>query len=187
MTQADRIGIILAVAITAAAVAFTATGGIGVESDIPQIAEKEFVSPAILDPETQAAQKASQEVQQLSKDIQQRTEKMQETAKEATSAMLPAKLVSIHQGTSIPGCEEVNLCYDPQTVRIFVGGEIIWRNDDTAAHTVTSGRTITGPDGNFGSGLILPGEAFSTMFNESGSYPYFCMIHPWAEGSVSVQ
>ena len=56
-----------------------------------------------------------------------------------------------------------------------------------SAHTVTSGLVLTGPDGNFDSGLIRPGETFSNMFDESGTFRYFCMIHPWAEGSVTVE
>jgi plastocyanin len=70
---------------------------------------------------------------------------------------------------------------------IFVGGEVIWKNEDASAHTVTSGIALTGPDGNFDSGLIKAGETFSHRFEKSGEFRYFCMIHPWAEGSVTVK
>ncbi|MFB5621883.1 MAG: plastocyanin/azurin family copper-binding protein, partial [Candidatus Nitrosomaritimum yanchengensis] len=69
---------------------------------------------------------------------------------------------------------------------IFAGGEIIWRNDDSTSHTVTSGNIIEGPDGLFDSGLIKAGETFSFKFEKTGEYGYFCMIHPWANGSVTV-
>ncbi|MFB5647226.1 MAG: plastocyanin/azurin family copper-binding protein, partial [Candidatus Nitrosomaritimum yanchengensis] len=53
-------------------------------------------------------------------------------------------------------------------------------------HTVTSGNIIEGPDGLFDSGLIKAGETFSFKFEKTGEYGYFCMIHPWANGSVTV-
>ena len=47
--------------------------------------------------------------------------------------------VSIPAGTSVPGCEETNECWTPAEVTVDVGGTVTWSNDDTAAHTVTSG------------------------------------------------
>jgi len=180
----DKAGIFIAVAITAMAVAFTATGGL-VSDTSP--AEK-ITSPVMkLQKEAELVKKGMEDIQQAAIEARQTTQQAKEMAKEAVTAKLPARFVSIPQGTSVPGCEEVDLCYDPNPVTIFVGGEIIWRNDDSAAHTVTSGIVINGPDGNFDSGLLLSGETFSTMFNESGDYPYYCMIHPWTEGSVSVE
>lgn len=70
---------------------------------------------------------------------------------------------------------------------IFKGGEVIWRNDDSSVHTVTSGTVINVPDGKFDSGLIKVEQTFSHLFEESGEYQYFCMIHPWANCSVTVK
>jgi len=47
--------------------------------------------------------------------------------------------VSIPAGSSVPGCEETSECWLPNEVTVDVGGEVTWSNDDTAAHTVTSG------------------------------------------------
>jgi len=97
--------------------------------------------------------------------------------------------VSVPAGTSVPGCEETNECYIPATVTIDVGGEVTWSNDDTAAHTVTSGTASDGPDGNFDSSLFMAGTTFSVKFDDyaAGEYPYFCMVHPWMVGTVVVQ
>ena len=137
------------------------------------------------------AKKASEDMQQLTKEmeekLEQTSEKAEEIAKQAVGAKLPAKFVSIPKGTSVPGCEKAGMCYDPPNVTIFVDGEILWRNDDLSPHTVTSGTAISGPNGNFNSGLISAGQTFSHRFNESGEFPYFCMIHPWAVGSVTVE
>ncbi len=97
--------------------------------------------------------------------------------------------VSIPSDTSVPGCQETDECWLPSTVTIDVGGEITWSNDDTAAHTVTSGTTTDGPDGNFDSGLFVAGNTFSVKFDDfdPAEYPYYCMVHPWMVGTVIVQ
>ena len=90
-------------------------------------------------------------------------------------------------GSSIPGCEETaDGCFIPSMVTIDVGGEVTWENDDTAAHTVTSGTPTGGPDGNFDSSLVMAGSSFSHTFEDAGSFDYFCMVHPWMQGMVMV-
>ena len=95
-------------------------------------------------------------------------------------------VISVPEGTGTPGCDETNACYIPFNVSISAGEEITWSNDDTAAHTVTSGSPADGPDGNFDSGLFMAGGTFSTTLDESGEYPYFCMVHPWMTGNITV-
>jgi hypothetical protein len=69
---------------------------------------------------------------------------------------------------------------------------VVWTNKDTAVHTVTSGTSAT-PDGKFGVQsdkttpiLIPPGKTFQFTFDESGDFPYFCMLHPAMVGTVKV-
>lgn len=96
--------------------------------------------------------------------------------------------VSIPLGTNVPGCEETQACFVPHEVTIDVGGEVTWSNDDTAAHTVTSGDiNAGGPDGVFDSSLFMAGATFSHKFDSAGTFKYFCMVHPWMEGVVVVQ
>jgi len=95
--------------------------------------------------------------------------------------------VSIASGSSVPGCEETKECYIPYQVTIDPGGEVTWSNDDSAAHTVTSGTAKDGPDGHFDSSLFMAGTTFSVnTLDEEGTYPYFCMVHPWMTGEVIV-
>lgn len=98
--------------------------------------------------------------------------------------------VSIAAGSSTPGCEETNSCFDPHEAIIDVGGEVMWKNGDTAAHTATSGDLTSDPDNvgtEFDSSLFGPGKTFSHTFEEAGTFPYFCMVHPWMKGVVTVQ
>jgi predicted secreted protein with PEFG-CTERM motif len=95
--------------------------------------------------------------------------------------------VSVPQGTSVPGCEATNECYIPYEVTVDVGGVVTWSNDDSAAHTVTGGSAADGPSGAFDSSLFMAGTTFEHKFESVGEYPYFCMVHPWMEGIVTVQ
>jgi len=95
--------------------------------------------------------------------------------------------VSAPQGTSVPGCEETNECFVPYEVTVDVGGVVTWSNDDSAAHTVTAGSAGDGPSGVFDSSLFMAGTTFSHTFEAEGEFPYFCMVHPWMEGTVTVQ
>ena len=94
--------------------------------------------------------------------------------------------VGIAYDSAIPGCEISKECYLPSEIKVDPGTEVIWSNDDSAAHTVTSGTPDVGPDGIFDSALFMAGDTFSYDFNSPGSYPYFCMVHPWMEGVVKV-
>ncbi len=94
--------------------------------------------------------------------------------------------VSLPSGTAVPGCEETNECYIPATVSINAGDTVSWSNDDTAAHTVTSGSAADGPSGVFDSSLLIAGGTFEHTFDSSGTEDYYCMVHPWMTGSVQV-
>jgi len=87
--------------------------------------------------------------------------------------------------SSTPGCEPD--CFIPSTVVITVGGTVTWENTDTAAHTSSSGTPADGPDGVFDSSLIISGGSYSVTLDDEGTYPYFCMVHPWMEGTVIVE
>ena len=94
--------------------------------------------------------------------------------------------VSIPFGTSSPGCEENNRCYSPYNAFVTVGGTVTWSNDDTAAHTITGGTPSNGPSGIFDSSLLMAGSSFSHTFDTAGNYDYFCMVHPWQQGIITV-
>lgn len=59
---------------------------------------------------------------------------------------------------------------------IEVGTRVVWLNKGEQAHDVKSGNPL---DCNnlFCSGDIAPGGSYSFTFAETGSYPYFCLIH----------
>ena len=110
-----------------------------------------------------------------------------ETAeKEETMAEPQTITVDMPEGTALPGCEVDDACFVPADVVINVGDTVAWVNSDSAAHTVTSGSATDGPTGIFDSSLVMAGAVFEHTFGEAGTIEYFCMVHPWMEGTVTV-
>ena len=87
---------------------------------------------------------------------------------------------------SRPGCEVQDICYIPSSIVIEKGKQVTWVNQDSAFHSVTSG-FYDEPTELFDSGHLDPFESFSLTFDESGTYDYFCTLHPWMKGQVIVE
>lgn len=83
-------------------------------------------------------------------------------------------------------CQATNECYLPPDVTITIGGTVTWNNVDALTHTVTSGTPQDGPSGEFDSDLVMVGGDFSHKFEDAGTYDYFCIVHPWMQGTVKV-
>ncbi|MDC0036579.1 plastocyanin/azurin family copper-binding protein [Nitrosopumilus sp.] len=113
-------------------------------------------------------------------------EKAEAAAAEAAAAVPQTHIVETAMGSGAPGCETSNACYLPQDITISIGDTVLWDNVDTAAHTVTGGSPADGPSGVFDSSLLMAGLDYSFTFNDAGNYDYFCMVHPWMVGSVTV-
>ena len=94
--------------------------------------------------------------------------------------------VEIPAGTSVPGCEETNSCFTPADITINAGDTVHWMNVDTAAHTVTAGTSADVQIEVFDSSLLMADGTWSHEFNDAGIYEYFCMVHPWMTGTVTV-
>ncbi len=87
--------------------------------------------------------------------------------------------------------------YDPPRMFVTVGDTITWYNDDKEGHTVTSGEgsgrfgwmsdNFGKPNKIFDSGRFMPGESWSYTFEDSGTFSYYCTIHPWMEGILIVE
>ena len=92
--------------------------------------------------------------------------------------------VSMPSGSGTPACAQTNKCFIPFNAEIISGGTVTWSNDDVAVHTVTSGIVSEGPDDIFDSGIISPGSTFEHTFEDSGTYDYFCIVHPWMIGTL---
>ncbi|MFZ8908687.1 MAG: cupredoxin domain-containing protein [Nitrosopumilaceae archaeon] len=92
--------------------------------------------------------------------------------------------VSMPEGAGIQ--QEGQIYYDPEVIQITSGTTVIWTNDDSAAHTVTSGTAQGGPTGLFDSGMVMAGDSFEFAFISAGNVDYYCVVHPWMVGTVEV-
>jgi len=99
--------------------------------------------------------------------------------------------VLINYDTDLPGCETTDSCMSPSMHNVDVGTIVHFVNEDSVMHTITSGSPYDGPTGYFDSGLIdtvtSDNNIFSKKFYESGIFDYFCMIHPWAIGTIIIE
>lgn len=82
---------------------------------------------------------------------------------------------------------EGQIYYDPQDVTISLGTTVVWSNDDVAAHTVTSGNPTAGASGVFDSDILPAGQTFEHKFDAAGKTEYYCQVHPWMVGTVTVE
>jgi plastocyanin len=76
--------------------------------------------------------------------------------------------------------------FAPQSVTVKVGDTVRWTNNGVASHTTTSGTSPTG-DGKWASGILSSGQPFSFTFTQAGTFPYFCSVHTFMTGTVTVQ
>lgn len=110
-------------------------------------------------------------------------------------------IVTIPKGSANPEVDITKLgprqWYLPRQVTVHTNDTITWTNNDTEAHTVTSGISAGieslmnnkrgTSNGIFDSGSFKPGQSWTHTFNNPGIFTYFCTIHPWMEGVVTVQ
>ena len=144
----------------------------------------------------QTKQQQTKQQQTKQQQTKQQQTKQQQTAaaaaaaaadKAAAAAAKAPMAVTIEpvEGSGTPGCEPE--CYSPSTATISAGGTVTFSNTDMAPHTSTSGTAANGPDGVFDTSLIMANASFDVTITDAGTYPYFCMVHPWMEGTVIVE
>ena len=75
-----------------------------------------------------------------------------------------------------------NFAFSPSELRIKKGDSIVWTNQDSVRHTVTS------DSGNeLGSGLLSQGQTYSHTFNTRGTFAYHCAPHPNMKAKIIVE
>jgi plastocyanin len=74
-----------------------------------------------------------------------------------------------------------NFTFSPETLTVSVNSAVTWVNKDDIPHVIAS------TDGLFKSKALDTDQKFSYTFTKSGTYPYYCLIHPKMEGKIIVQ
>ena len=95
--------------------------------------------------------------------------------------------LTIPEGASVQG----NPSYDPDPLTVTAGDVVEVSNEDTVPHTATSG---TGPEdaesgSQFDTSIIDAGATgqIDTTSLAPGDHPYYCSVHPYMLGSMTVQ
>lgn len=93
-----------------------------------------------------------------------------------------------------------HIAFDPPILKVSSGTTVTWTNRDSdVTHTITSGKPgdkgIPGVnegrpdkrDGVFDGSVETDGSTFDFTFDETGTYPYFCKVHPVMTGTIVVE
>jgi plastocyanin len=72
--------------------------------------------------------------------------------------------------------------FSPNTIHVTIGmnNTVLWMNEDSNAHTVTSDSNL------FDSGYIGAGQSWVYTFTKPGTFSYHCAYHYWMIGEVVV-
>ncbi len=76
-----------------------------------------------------------------------------------------------------------NFAFGPATITVAPGTKVTWTNRDDEPHTVVSADDPK----LFKSGALDTDDNFSFTFDKSGTYRYFCSIHPHMTGTIVVK
>jgi plastocyanin len=74
-----------------------------------------------------------------------------------------------------------NFSFAPAMTTVAVGTTVTWTNHDDIPHNVVS------PDEKFKSPVLDTDQSFSHTFAATGTYTYYCSIHPRMTGQVVVR
>ncbi len=118
----------------------------------------------------------------------------------ATNATSETQTASSGTQSSTNSTEVVieNYAYNPADITVPVGTTVTWVNQDAVGHTVTegdpnspkaanlrvfdsSGEALTGKVA-----LIGAGQSWSYTFTTPGTYEYYCIVHPYMVGHITV-
>jgi len=95
--------------------------------------------------------------------------------------------LTILEGSSIQG----NPDYDPDELKAKKGDKITVNNADTMPHTVTNGESGSDPNSGklFDTSIINGGDSaeIDTATVDAGAHPYYCMVHQYMTGTLTVE
>jgi len=72
--------------------------------------------------------------------------------------------------------------YEPATITVPKGSKVTFTNRDSTPHTATSKQP-----GLFESGSLDTGKSGTVTLDESGTFAYYCLFHPFMKGTIVVE
>ena len=94
--------------------------------------------------------------------------------------------IDILKGASTQG----NPNFEPDVTKVSTNTLVTWTNDDIVPHTATSGTGPQDPDTGklFDSDMLNSNQKYSIPASKigTGEHPYYCKIHPYMTGKITV-
>lgn len=84
------------------------------------------------------------------------------------------------EGSLTEAVEIRDFAFQPGNLKVPVGATVTWTNYDAAPHTATAN------DGSWDTGMLNKGDSAPITFDESGTYDYYCILHPDMKAQISV-
>jgi plastocyanin len=93
-----------------------------------------------------------------------------------SSTTVSAKTASV---AILDGSSQSDYVFSPSSITVATGDTVNWTNNGAEPHDVTGS--------GLASGTLQSGQGYSHTFTSAGDFSYICSIHPFMEGSVTVQ
>ena len=87
---------------------------------------------------------------------------------------------------SVDAVDIADFKFVPAAISVAAGTSVTWTNSDSAPHTATSGSSPS-PDGLFDTGILKKGKSSKIKLTKTGSFEYYCELHAFMKGTVTVR
>src|SRR5437588_10621585 len=101
------------------------------------------------------------------------------TAQPTSAAAAAAAVVRLHQ--HVVNVSIHNFAFGPTRLVVSPGTRIVWTNKDGDPHTVDSTKGV------WTSEALDTDSQFARVFTNTGTFPYYCSIHPFMHGTIVVK
>jgi len=93
----------------------------------------------------------------------------------------PAATSEVPEASAATEVDILDFKYVPEAITVSAGDTVTWTNSDEAPHTATA------DDEAFDTGDLELDDEGEVVFDEPGSYPYYCRFHAFMRGTVEVE
>jgi plastocyanin len=101
------------------------------------------------------------------------------TAQPTSAAAATGAVVELHHG--VVSVSIHNFAFGPARLVVSPGTRIVWTNKDSDPHTVDSTKGV------WTSEALDTDSQFARVFTNTGTFPYYCSIHPFMHGTIVVK
>ncbi len=101
------------------------------------------------------------------------------------SSTAPAPKGAGGQAKTTASAAKVNIAdfkYTPPSIKVKRGGSVTFTNSDSAPHTATASDNRS-----FDTDSLKLSQSKAVTVSKAGTYPYYCVFHPFMKGTLVVE